>query len=217
MVTGHLATKEIDKEVDMDEILKTKTIIRDLIEQWAMYRDYYQWDKFRTVWHEGGRMKATWFDGPFEEFIATNEEGRKHGLNILHILGGSDIEIRENRAVSQTKFMILQRAEVEGVLCDVTCYARHYDLWENRDGRWGLLRRETVADKDRIDPVDSEKALHLDPEILNAFPIEYCHLAYLQTKSGYNVNKDVPRLSGGDSLEALYKNGEDWLAGQSCK
>ena len=196
----------------LDETMKTKTVIRDLIEQWVVNRDNFQWDRFRTVWHEGGRMKATWFDGTFEEFIETNEAGRKHGLHILHILGGSDIEIRGNRAVSQTKFMILQRAVVEGVLCDVTCYARHHDLWENRDGRWGLVNRETIADKDRIDPVDHEKALRLDPEILNAFPIEYRHLAYLQTKSGFDVNKDVPRFSGGGALEALYKKGDDWLA-----
>jgi len=131
----------------------------------------------------------------------------------MHILGGSAIEVNGTRAVAMTKFMILQRAVVEGVLCDVTCYARHYDLWEKREGRWGLVYRETIADKDRIDPVNNAETVILDKELLEQFPIEYCHLGYLQTKVGYNVNKKCPVLSGGESLDALYKKGEDWLKG----
>ena len=188
--------------------------IKDLIERWAVYRDALMWDKFRTVWHDDGVMTATWTEGPYEGFIKITEEGVKHGLNILHILGGSAVEVNGNRATAMTKFMILQRAVVEGVLCDVTCYARHYDLWEKRGGRWGLVYRNTIADKDRIDPVDNTQAVVLDQSILEQFPIEYRHLAYLQTKIGYTVDRDCPRMSGGKSLEALYKRGADWLEGE---
>ena len=189
------------------------SIIRDLIERWAVYRDSLLWDKFRTVWHEDGVMAATWTIGPYEDFIKITEEGVKHGLNIMHILGGSAIEVNGTRATAMTKFIILQRAVVDGVLCDVNCYARHYDLWEKRGGRWGLVYRETIADKDRIDPVDNTETVNLDQSLLEQFPIEYRYLAYLQTKAGYNVNKDCPRMSGGPALEALYKRGADWLNG----
>ena len=189
------------------------SLIRDLIERWAVYRDSLLWDKFRTVWHEDGVMAATWTTGPYEDFIKITEEGVKHGLNIMHILGGSAIEVNGNRATAMTKFIILQRSVVEGVLCDVNCYARHYDLWEKRGGRWGLVYRETIADKDRIDPVDNTETVVLDKALLEQFPIEYRYLAYLQTKAGYNVNKDCPRMSGGPALDALYKKGADWLGG----
>jgi len=185
--------------------------IRDLIERWAVYRDSFMWDKFREIWHPDGIMTATWTQGPFEDFIKITEEGLKHGLNIMHILGGSAVEVQGDRAVSMTKFMILQRAELDGVLCDVTCYARHYDLWEKRGEKWGLVYRGTIADKDRVDPVDSNVKLDLDESILRQFPTEYRYLAYLQTKVGYQVNKDCPRLSGGKALEALYQKGADWL------
>ncbi|SHI22102.1 SnoaL-like domain-containing protein [Sporobacter termitidis DSM 10068] len=197
----------------MNQDLSDVTQIRDLIERWVVYRDALLWDKFRQIWHPEGRMKATWSDSSFEEFIKRTEEGVRHGLNILHILGGSAVEVSGARAVSMTKMIILQRAEVEGVLCDVSSYARHYDLWEKRDGRWGLVRRETIADKDRLDPVDGTQTIALDRELLNAFPPEYQHLAYLQTKIGYDVDKDVPRLSGGKALDALYRRGESWLKG----
>ncbi|HTQ82684.1 MAG TPA: nuclear transport factor 2 family protein, partial [Pseudolabrys sp.] len=43
--------------------------IRDLVENWAVWRDARLWDQFRTVWHKEGWMMATWYQGPFEEFI----------------------------------------------------------------------------------------------------------------------------------------------------
>ena len=197
----------------MDQNFFDVMTIRDLIERWAVYRDSFLWDKFRTVWHDDGIMAATWTIGPYEDFIKITEEGKKHGLNIMHILGGSAIEVNGTRSVAMTKFIILQRSVVEGVLCDVNCYARHYDLWEKRGDKWGLVFRETIADKDRIDPVNNTETVILDQSLLEQFPIEYRHLAYLQTKAGYTVNKDCPRISGGKSLDALYKKGSDWLSG----
>ena len=187
--------------------------IKDLIGRWAVYRDALLWDEFRKVWHSDGVMAATWTTGHYEDFIKITNEGVKNGLNILHNLGGSAVEVNGDRAVSMTKFIILQRAKLDGVLCDVTCYARHYDLWEKREGRWGLVYRETIAEKDRIDPVNNNEKVIFDRSVLDQFPAEYQHLAYLQTKVGYNVNKDCPRQSGGKALEDLYKKGNDWLEG----
>jgi hypothetical protein len=185
--------------------------IRNLIERWVICRDARQWDKWRTIWHKDGTMRATWFEGSFEEFMRVTEEGVKRGLNILHLLGGSMIDVKGARAVSVTKMMIHQRAAIEGVLCDVQCYARHFDLWEKREGCWGLVRRETIADKDRIDPVAQTAYPVLDRDLLDSFPEEYRYLAYLQTRAGYAVDKDVPRMSGGGALESLYARGEAWL------
>jgi len=186
-------------------------MIRDQIERWAVYRDSLLWDKFRAIWHPDGIMTATWTQGPFEDFISRTEEGVRHGLNILHILGGSAIEVAGSRAVAMTKILISQRAELDGVLCDVVCHARHYDLWEKKAAKWGLVYRGTIAEKDRVDPVSNTETIALDETILDQFPVEYQHLAYLQTKIGYDVNKDCPRMSGGKSLDELYQKGADWL------
>ena len=188
-------------------------IIRDMIERWVVYRDAFLWDKLRPIWHEDGMMKATWSEGTADDFIRNNKEGMKKGLNvyILHTLGGSAIEVAGDRAVSMTKMLIHQRATLDGVLCDVLCNARHYDFWEKRGGQWGLVSRNTILDKDRIDTVVPGETVVLDPEILGRFPTEYQHLAYLQTKLGYHVNPDCPRLTGGPALEELYSRGEAWL------
>jgi hypothetical protein len=95
------------------------------------------------------------------------------------------------------------------VLCDVVCTGRFYDFFEKREGRWGLVLRQPIYEKDRLDPVDPAARLALDPGLLAKFPEGYRHLAYLQTRIGYQVKTDMP----GPEVAALYRRGERWLQG----
>jgi len=187
--------------------------IRDLIENWALWRDAGDWERFRTVWHEDGVMNATWFQGPRDDFIRVSREGFERGVRILHFLGGTSIDVAGDRAVAQTKMTISQRGPVEGVICDVVCTGRFYDFIERRGGRWGLVIRQPIYEKDRADPVDPAARLELDGELLARFPEGYRHLAYVQTQIGYAVKGDMPGLSGPE-VEALYARGAAWLAGE---
>ena len=109
---------------------------------------------------------ATWFQGTADEFIRVNIEGWKRGVRILHFLGGTSVELEGARAVAQTKMTISQRATLHDVECDVVCTGRFYDFLEERDGRWGLVLRQPIYEKDRLDPVDPAARVSLDPEIL---------------------------------------------------
>ena len=198
----------------MDGTDADRRAIRELVENWAVWRDARLWDRFRTVWHADGRMMATWFQGSFEDFIKVNDEGWMRGVRILHFLGGSAIDVQDHRAIAQTKMTISQRAPVEGVICDVVCTGRFYDFFEKRSGRWGLVLRQPIYEKDRLDPVDPSARLVLDADLLRRFPEGYRHLAYLQTKIGYKVKPDMPGLEGPE-LDALYARGARWLDGQT--
>jgi len=190
-----------------------RAALRELIENWAVWRDAGDWERFRGVWHDDGRMMATWWQGPAAEFIRVSREGFARGVRILHFLGGTSIDLAENRAIAQTKMTISQRAEVDGVRCDVVCTGRFYDFFERRGGRWGLVLRQPIYEKDRLDPIDPSAKLVLDPELLGRFPDGYRHLAYLQTRIGYDVKRDMPGLTGPE-VEALYAQGQRWLAGE---
>ena len=194
---------------EMTEQLK----IRQLVENWAVWRDAGLWDRFRTVWHDDGVMMATWFQGPYEEFIRVTIEGWNKGVSILHFLGGSSIDVNGSRAISQTKMTISQRGMVEDVLCDVVCTGRFYDFFECRNGAWGLVHRQPIYEKDRIDPVDPSALLTLDATALANFPEGYRHLAYIQTRIGYTVKMDMPMLKG-QAVQDLYVRGADWLSGK---
>ena len=187
--------------------------IRALVENWVIWRDARMWDRFRTLWHKDGQMWATWFQGTYEEFIKVSQDGHKHGARISHMLGGCSIDIKGKRAIAQTKMTITQRAEVEGVLCDVSCSGRFYDFLEKRKGKWGLVLRRLTYERDRLDPLDPAAKLVLDKTILAQFPEGYRHLAYLQVRNGFKVKRDLPGLEG-PALDALYAKGETWLKGK---
>jgi hypothetical protein len=193
-----------------DEVLE-RLLIRDLIENWALWRDAGLWDQFRTVWHDDGRMMATWFQGSADAFIEVSREGWDKGVSILHFLGGTSIDLAGTRAIAQTKMTISQRASVHDVLVDVVCTGRFYDFIEKRHGRWGVVLRQPIYEKDRMDPVDPSARLELETQLLESFPEGYRHLAYLQTQIGYRVKPDMPGLKGPE-VEALYARGRDWLA-----
>jgi hypothetical protein len=188
--------------------------IREVVENWVLWRDAGDWERFRSVWHDDGYMMATWFQGTADEFIRVSREGWDRGVSILHFLGGTSIELSGDRAVSQTKMTISQRASVHDMLCDVVCTGRFYDFFEKRNGRWGIVLRQPIYEKDRIDPVDPSQTLQLDPQLLQRFPEGYRHLAYLQTGIGYKVKRDMPGLRGSE-IERVYERGRSWLAGKS--
>lgn len=197
------------------DTLHDELLIRRLIERWAVWRDAGDWERFATVWHPDGVMMATWFQGPFAEFIRVTQEGWARGVSILHFLGGSAIEVAGDRAIAQTKMTISQRGPVEGVPCDIVCTGRFYDFVVRHQGKWKLLHRQPIYEKDRIDPVDrSDTAAvpRLDAARLATYPEGYRHLAYIQTGIGYTVKMDMPMLKG-PVVEELYRRGARWLAG----
>ena len=188
-----------------------RMLIRELVENWVVWRDAGDWERFRTCWHDDGIMMATWFQGSADDFIRVTQEGWARGVSILHFLGGSAIEVAHDRAIAQTKMTISQRGPVEGVLCDVVCTGRFYDFIERRDGHWGVVLRQPIYEKDRIDPVDPAASPTLDQERLATLPAGYRHLAYIQLGIGYEVKLDMPQLTGPE-VDDLYERGGRWLS-----
>jgi hypothetical protein len=190
--------------------------IRDLLDNWAVWRDAGDWERFATVWHEDGWMSATWFQGSAADFIRVSKDGWAKGVSILHFQGGMSIDLAGARAIAQTKMTISQRGAVHGVLCDVVCTGRFFDFLEKRAGKWGVVRRQPIYEKDRLDPLDPAASLKLDQAKLAQYPEGYRHLAYIQEEIGYRVKRDMPGLKGAE-VEKLYGQGRAWLAGATAQ
>lgn len=199
-------------EVIPDDLLD-RLAIRELVENWFVYRDNRDWEKFLTVWHEDGVMMTTWGGRTSPQgFADAAQGGYDRGDRMLHSCGPTNVQLAGDRAIAQSKLRIMQRGEVEGVLCDVTCIGRVYDFYEKRGGRWGLVLRQPIYERDFITPVDPAQTVTLDAARLAGLPDGYARLGYLQSGLGYEIKPDMPTESGPE-LEALVAEGERWLAG----
>lgn len=199
------------------DTLLSRLAVRELIDNWIVWRDSQQWERVATLWHEGGTMATTWGGTQTpEEFAMSAAEGFAAGDRMLHSNGGTAIDINGDRAIAATKLRIMQRADVEGVECDVTCIGRDYDFCERRAGRWGFVHRQPIYERDSIVPVDPNARVELDPELLSRLPDGYSRLGYLQLKLGYAVVPNMPVLVG-PAHDALVAAGSAWLAGEQLR
>jgi ketosteroid isomerase-like protein len=196
----------------MNEALLDRLAIVEVVENWVLFSDSGDWERFATVWHDDAWMTSTWFQGPAVEFQKARRAGFERGVNIIHFLGGTTVDIRGDRAIAQTKMTINQRAAVDGVVVDAVCTGRFYDFFEKRAGRWAIVRRQPIYEKDRLDPIEPARTLTLDPALLARFPEGYRHLGYLQTKAGFAVRLGLPGLRGPE-VAKLYAEGAAWLDG----
>ena len=192
-----------------------RAAIRDTVENWALWRDAGDWERFATVWSDDGWMTATWFQGPAPDFIDISRRGFENGVRILHFLGGTSIDVAGDRAIAQTKMTISQRALVHDVEVDVVCTGRFYDFLRKESEGWKVVRRQPIYEKDRLDPVAPDAQLSLDATVLSRFPVGYRHLAYLQQEVGYTIHPALPGLIGPE-VELLYREGADWLGGSEA-
>ena len=51
------------RQVRIDDTMVDRIAIRELVDNWALWRDGRDWERFATVWHDDGVMLATWFQG----------------------------------------------------------------------------------------------------------------------------------------------------------
>ena len=194
--------------INQDDFFAIQRVVAD----WAVFRAAGMFDRLDALFHDDGRMMTTWSQVSGKEFAELTRRGWGNGILVNHALSGIHVDIAGDRAIAQTKVTIAQRAMVDGVLCDAFCDGRFYDLFERRAGDWKIMLRHPIYERDRLQTVSPGAAPVLDTDLLESFPEGYRHLAYLQTRLGLTVKRDMPGLMGPE-VEALYAEGKAWLEG----
>ena len=59
----------------MNDTQADRLAIAEVVQNWAIWRDAGDWERFRTVWHDDGWMSATWLQGPAATFIEASRAG----------------------------------------------------------------------------------------------------------------------------------------------
>jgi hypothetical protein len=187
--------------------------IAALVQDWVVFRDSGDFDRLRQIWTPDGKTNATWFSGSADDFVTCSRETFGAPVPaVLHELFGTSVDVRGDRAVSQTKMAIVLRSAVHGTPCEIKCAGRFYDLWQKLGDAWKLAERCVIYERDRLDPLEGAPYPKLDAAVLASFPPGYRHLAYAQQAGGASVIGGLAGLTGA-AVEALYATGRDWLAG----
>ena len=125
----------------------------ELIQAWGLYRDQGKWPELLATFVPEGQIAVSWFSGSFPEFVDRCRKGFDAGQRSKHHIFPSVVRVSGERAVAETNIVIHVRQKIDGVLADMTSYARFLDRLERRSGRWAIVERTAIYERDRLDPV----------------------------------------------------------------
>ena len=187
----------------------------ELIQSWGFYRDQGKWPELTATFAPDGEIAVSWFSGSFREFVDRCRQAFDAGQRSKHHIFASVVRVAGVRALAETNIVILVRQKINGVLADMTSYARFLDRLERRDGRWVILERTAIYERDRLDPVEPSEAFDklFKASDLSVYPEAYRYMAARLTAVGRALAPVVYR-DGSPHTEQLYARYDGWLAGK---
>jgi SnoaL-like protein len=181
---------------------------------WGIARDQGLWEHLAETFHPDGTISVTWFSGPFTQFIeASKRMHQPRSPRTKHLIGTPHLRINGRRALSEASVQIIGRFAVNGVAADNICYARFFDKVEKRDGRWRVLERVAIYEKDRLDPVVPSEAFDkfMAETDFSSVPEPYRFLGQRLLALGLKLADSV-LCDGSPETLAVLRKGADWLA-----
>ena len=178
----------------------------------GIWRDTGTWDRLRTVGTTTGDA-GDLVPGHGRRVHRGQPRSFARGVR-AHTRSADDHRGCRDRAVAQTRWRscIERRSRAWCATSPASAVLR---FLREAGGRWGLVLRQPVYEKDRIDPAEVRTAATRS-RAAGALPEGYRHLAYLQAKHGYTIKPDMPGVAGPE-LEALYGRGAAWLGVRRCR
>lgn len=191
--------------------LLDRAAITRVVNDWGLFRDTGRWDALRALFAANATMRTTWFAGPADIFVDRSIAAAARGARAQHFIGAATIELAGDRAVAETRMILMLRAEVAQIPVDVTCHGRFHDRFVRTGDGWRILKRVPVYDKDRLDPLEPGRAVPMDPAVLAGFAEGYRYLAYVQSLGGATLTPGLPTRNSPEEAELL-AGAAAWLA-----
>jgi SnoaL-like protein len=216
--------------------LNDKYACAELIQAWGLYRDQGKWPELTATFVPEGRIAISWYSGSFAGFVdrcrKSFDAGQrsKHHIfpSVVRVSGASGrlqhqpaktgvsalMSSRAMRAVAETNIVIHVRQKIDGVPVDMTSHARFLDRLECRDGRWAIVERTAIYERDRLDPVEPSEAFGklFTASDLSVYPEAYRYMAARLVAAGRDLAPVVYR-DGMPDTDQLYARYDAWLEG----
>src|SRR5215471_3441932 len=184
-----------------------------LIQAWGLARDQGRWGELAATFAPEGTIAISWFCGPFDEFVERCRQSFAAGTRSKHLIWPSRVRVDGARAIAETNIAILVRQAIDGVLVDLTSYARFLDRLERR-GRWMVVERAAIYEHDRLDAVQPSAAFDAMMKAAEAepYPAAYRYMAFRVLAAGRSLASPIHH-DGSPETAALYLRYDAWLAG----
>src|SRR3982074_2042359 len=151
----------------------------ELIQAWGLYRDQGKWPELLATFTPDGEIAVSLFSGSFRAFVDRCRESFDKGVRSKHHIFPATVRLAGDRALGETNIVIHVRQAIGGVPADMTSHARFLDRLDRRDGRWAILERAAIYERDRLDPVMPSEAFDqlFKASDLSIYPEDYRYMA----------------------------------------
>ena len=194
----------------MRDLLDRAAITR-VVNDWGLYRDTGRWEALRALYTADGTMHTTWFVGTADEFVERSIAAAARGAWAQHFIGAATIQIAGDRAIAETRMILMLRAKLADIPVDVTCYGRFHDRFVRTEQGWRIRQRVPIYDKDRLEPLEPGRTVPVDADVLAGFAEGYRYLAYVQSLGGATLSPGLPTRNSPEEAQLLAA-GTAWLA-----
>jgi hypothetical protein len=194
--------------------IDNKLACADLIQRWGFCRDQGRWQELLAIFAPEGQITVSWFSGPYAEFVDRCRKAFEAGQRSKHHIFPASVKLAADRALGETSIVIHVRQKIEGVAVDMTSHARFLDRIERRDGRWMIVERCAVYERDRLDPVEPSAAFDelFKKADFSGYPEPYRYMAARLVAAGRTL-APVVYHDGTPEMAQLSARYEKWLWG----
>ena len=163
--------------------LEDRQAIADLMIGW-MRRDLARWEALRELFHAGGTIEVTWFEGMFSDFVDASMRMGASDLRTKHVIAAPVITFHGDRAIAETNAIVV--AENVSVGVGAMTHNRFYDRIEKRDGTWKIIYRQAIYDMGSITFPAGPVAV--DGELIRRFPVSMLRWLTCWSKAAFRSN-----------------------------
>lgn len=200
---------KLEKTSDAEDFVEISQSVARFV-----YRDQGRWEELLALFQPGATLWITWYQGSVEGFVEGSKAMAAKGAGrSRHLIGLPVVEIKGDRALSETDVQICVRIPFAGGEADLVSFARFLDRFERtKDGTWRIARRTAVYERDRLDPVGPVPgfAEAYAAAGFERFPAPARHLAGALASVGQPLAGDI--LEAGSAAEAGFLEEErTWL------
>ena len=182
--------------------------IKELIEFERFCRDNAQWEEMKKCFADNSTVTISWFKGSGHEFVDASSKMETYAP---HKLFDTLIWINNDKAVAITMATIQIRMDMQGHTVELQSDVKLLYKTQRIDGAWSIISMEGIYEKDSLIPVTPTADITIPTEEIAKFRPSYANVSYALSKSGYEINNELPGIDRPETVTKLYQESEDWL------